>query len=142
LKTLNFDPNRCANCLRLIDHRAYECNEICRFCKKKADHPSLMCELAPPDVLSWGQVLKAMDEKFPNSVVSTPSYMTKDTRIRGKGGTPHRGTKRGTSMMREGRGMRGRGAYQGQKGEQRQYFTREDDTGLNKEDLARICSQD
>jgi hypothetical protein len=134
LKTLNFDPNRCANCLRIIDHRANECKEICRFCKKKADHPSLMCELAPPDVLSWGQVLKTMDEKFP-SAISMPN----DTRIRGRGVFYHRGTKRGTST----RG-RGRGAYQGQgqKGEQRQYFTREDDTGLNKEDLARICSQD
>jgi hypothetical protein len=136
LKTLNFDPNRCANCLKLIDHRAYECTEICRFCKEKADHPSLMCKLAPPDVLSWGQVLKTMDEKFPNSFVSTPSYMTKDTKIiRGRGGSTHRG------FRGRGRG-RGRGGGQGQKGEQRQYFTREDDTGLNKEDLARICSQD
>jgi hypothetical protein len=96
----------------------------------------LMCKLAPPDVLSWGQVLKAMDEKFPNSFVSTPSYMTKDTKIiRGRGGSNFRG------LRGKGRG-RGRGGGQGQKGEQRQYFTREDDTGLNKEDLARICSQD
>jgi hypothetical protein len=97
----------------------------------------LMCVLAPPDVLSWGQVLKAMDEKYPNIItMSMPSYMSKDTRTRGRGVT------RGRSP-RYNRG-RGRGAYQnqGQKGEQRQYFTREEDTGLNKEDLARICSQD
>jgi hypothetical protein len=147
LKNLNFDPNRCANCLRLINHRANECNENCRFCKQKAEHPSLMCELAPQDNLSWGQVLKAMDEKYPNA---NGKYMTKDTRTHGKGvtGVGHIGNqgRGGRGDWRQGRGGRGRGRggpqNQTQKGEQRQYFTKEEEAGFNKEDLARICSQD
>jgi hypothetical protein len=138
LKKLNFDQNRCANCLKLINHRANECNDNCRFCKQKADHPSLMCKMAPPDILSWGQVLKAMDEKYPNA---NGKFKSKDTRNDWKTGLRGSlGSSRGSST---GKG-RGKGGYQnqGQKGEQRQYFTREEDTGLNKEDLERICSQD
>jgi hypothetical protein len=88
LKKLNFDPNRCANCLRVANHRASECNENCRFCKKKAEHPSLMCELAPQDNLSWGQVLKAMDEKYPNA---NGKYMSKDSGEESQGGVKWEG---------------------------------------------------